>query len=292
MSSEERMAQSAWAVRSSPFCLTRAMLRSRLLTAGWRGVETARKLRLRLRKGGASLEGAVQMAEHLSGHMDVSDDFADQRAVLLARLRQAGIYDERVLQAMREVPREQFVAPELRAYAFENVALPIEEGQSISQPLMVGVMTQALELTGTEHVLEIGTGSGYQAAVLARCADSVVSIERWPRLAERAARLLGALGSTNVEVHVGDGTLGWPTAAPYDAILVSAGAPTVPEPLLGQLREGGRLVVPVGSPEQQDLLLVTKQAGSFVQRKLGVCVFVPLIGAAAWRERFDRPIGE
>jgi protein-L-isoaspartate(D-aspartate) O-methyltransferase len=227
------------------------------------------------------------MTEHLSGQGDAADDFAGQRAALQATLRQAGVHDERVLQAMRDVPREQFVAPELRAYAFENVALPIEQGQTISQPLMVGMMTQALELTSTEHVLEIGTGSGYQTAILARCAGSVVSIERWPRLAQHAARLLGMLGYTNVEVHVADGTLGWPPAAPYDAILVAAAAPTVPEPLLHQLRLGGRLVVPVGSPEQQDLLLVTKQAGSFEQRKLGACVFVPLIGAAAWRERFD-----
>ena len=227
------------------------------------------------------------MTTPINGQINDPDRFADQRAALQATLRQAGVHDVRVLQAIRDVPREQFIAPELRAHAFENIALPIEQGQTISQPLMVGVMTQALALTGSEHVLEIGTGSGYQAAILALCAGSVVSIERWPRLAERAARLLGTLGFRNVEVHTGDGTLGWPSSAPYDAILVSAAAPAVPEPLLHQLRLGGRLVAPVGSAEQQDLLLVVKQAEACEQRKLGTCVFVPLIGAAAWRDYFD-----
>jgi protein-L-isoaspartate(D-aspartate) O-methyltransferase len=227
------------------------------------------------------------MTQTVAGQSDPPDHLVERREALLETLRQAGVHDERVLRAIRNVPREQFVAPFLRAQAFENIALPIEQGQSISQPLMVAMMTQALELTGAEHVLEIGTGSGYQAAVLAECARSVVTIERWPRLAERAARLLGTLGYTTIEVHVGDGTLGWPPAAPYDAILVTAAAPEVPAPLLGQLRLLGRLVVPVGSPEQQDLLLVTKHPRGLEQRSLGTCVFVPLIGAAAWREQFD-----
>ena len=218
---------------------------------------------------------------------DPPDSLAERREALLETLRQAGVHDARALQAISNVPREQFVAPSLRAQAFENIALPIEYGQSISQPLMVAMMTQALELTGTESVLEIGTGSGYQAAVLAQCARLVVTIERWPGLAERAARLFGVLGYTNIAVHIGDGTLGWPPAAPYDAILVTAAAPTVPEPLVAQLRLHGRLVVPVGSPEQQDLLLVVRQERGLEQRVLGTCVFVPLIGAAAWRERFD-----
>ena len=225
---------------------------------------------------------------HPTEHQPEShDSFAARRAALLETLRQAGIRDERVLQAIKAVPRDQFVAPYLRAQAFENIALPIEQGQSISQPLMVGAMTQALALSGTEYVLEVGTGSGYQAAVLAECAHSVVTVERWPKLAEHAARLLGTLGYTNVEVHIGDGTLGWPHAAPYDAILVTAAAPVIPEPLLEQLGLHGRLVIPVGSPEQQDLLWVGKQEQGFEQRVLGTCVFVPLIGAAAWRERFD-----
>jgi len=227
------------------------------------------------------------MTHTLERQNDPPDHLVERREVLLETLRQAGVEDERVLQAIRAVPREQFVPPSLRAQAFENIALPIEQGQSISQPLMVAMMTQALGLTGTESVLEIGTGSGYQAAILAECARSVVTIERWPRLADHAARLLGTLGYTNIEVHIGDGTLGWRAGAPYDAILVTAAAPVVPEPLLGQLRLNGRLVVPVGSPEQQDLLLAVKQEHGFEQRALGTCVFVPLIGAAAWRERFD-----
>lgn len=227
------------------------------------------------------------MTHTLEHQNNPPDHLVERREALLETLRQAGVEDERVLQAIRAVPREQFVPPSLRAQAFENIALPIEQGQSISQPLMVAMMTQALRLTGTESVLEIGTGSGYQAAVLAACARSVVTIERWPRLADHAARLLGTLGYTNVAVHIGDGTLGWPPGAPYDAILVTAAAPVVPAPLLDQLRLNGRLVVPVGSPEQQDLLLAVKQAHGVEQRVLGTCVFVPLIGAAAWRERFD-----
>ncbi|HEY7125138.1 MAG TPA: protein-L-isoaspartate(D-aspartate) O-methyltransferase [Ktedonobacterales bacterium] len=203
---------------------------------------------------------------------------------LLATLRQEGVHDQRVLQAIRDVPRAQFVIPELRAHAFENIALPIEQGQTISQPLMVAVMTQALALNGSEHVLEIGTGSGYQAAVLARCARSVVSVERWPLLAEHASRRLKSLGYTTVEVHTGDGTLGWPPSAPYDAILVAAAAPEVPPPLLEQLREGGRMVIPIGNPQQQELTLLIKKRPRIERHHLGACVFVPLIGWAAWHE--------
>ncbi len=227
------------------------------------------------------------MSQSVDSQPGLSDDLAARREALLETLRQEGVYDPCVLQAIRDVPREQFIAPELQAHAFDNIALPIEQGQTISQPLMVAMMTQALQLSGNEQVLEIGTGSGYQAAVLACCARSVVSIERWPPLAARAARLLGTLGYRNVEVHVGDGTLGWPKASPYDGILVTAAAPAVPAPLVQQLRLGGRLVVPVGGSQQQDLLLVVKQAEGMEQRKLGTCVFVPLIGAAAWGERFD-----
>jgi protein-L-isoaspartate(D-aspartate) O-methyltransferase len=227
------------------------------------------------------------MAHSVDGQFDLANHLAARREALLETLRQEGVHDLCTLQAIRDVPREQFISPELQAHAFDNIALPIEQGQTISQPLMVAMMTQALQLSGSEQVLEVGTGSGYQAAVLACCARSVVSIERWPPLAAHAARLLGTLGYRNVEVHVGDGTLGWPQAAPYDGILVTAAAPAVPAPLVQQLRVGGRLVVPVGRAEQQDLLLVIKQGEGVEQRKLGTCVFVPLIGAAAWGERFD-----
>ncbi len=203
---------------------------------------------------------------------------------LLATLSQEGVHDQRVLQAIRDVPRARFVIPELRTHAFENIALPIEQGQTISQPLMVAAMTQALALNGSEHVLEIGTGSGYQAAILAQCARSVVSIERWPLLAEHASRLLKSLGYTTVEVHTGDGTLGWPPSAPYDAILVAAAAPEVPLPLLEQLREGRRMVIPIGNPQQQELVLLIKKQTGIERHHLGACVFVPLIGWAAWHE--------
>src|SRR6185437_3872655 len=145
-------------------------------------VKTASKLRLSLHKG-RCFPGECPMTQPTEGHTETPDSFAGRREVLLETLRQAGIHDERVLQAIKTVPREQFVAPSLRAQAFENIALPIEQGQSISQPLMVGAMTQALALAGTEQVLEIGTGSGYQAAILAECARSVVTVERWPMLA-------------------------------------------------------------------------------------------------------------
>jgi protein-L-isoaspartate(D-aspartate) O-methyltransferase len=227
------------------------------------------------------------MPNSRDSQVDLPDSFAERREALLETLRQEGVRDRRVLQAIRDVPREQFIAPELHAHAFDNIALPIEQGQTISQPMMVAMMTQALALTGSEQVLDIGTGSGYQTAVLAHCARAVVSIERWPHLAERAARLLGTLGYTNVEIHVGDGTLGWPPAAPYDAIIVTAAAPAMPAPLVQQMRLDGRLVIPVGQADQQDLLLVTKKAAGLESQKLGVCVFVPLIGAAAWREQFD-----
>ena len=227
------------------------------------------------------------MTHPVDSQVDRSDSFAKRREALLETLRQEGVRDYHVLQAIRNVPREQFIDPELYAHAFDNIALPIEHGQTISQPLMVAMMTQALALTGSEQVLEVGTGSGYQTAVVACCAGSVISLERWPRLAERATRLLGTLGYRNVEIHIADGTLGWPPAAPYDAIIVTAASPAVPAPLVQQLRLGGRLVIPVGQAEQQDLLLLTKTAQGLAQQKLGVCVFVPLIGAAAWREQFD-----
>jgi protein-L-isoaspartate(D-aspartate) O-methyltransferase len=209
----------------------------------------------------------------------------DPAEPLISTLRQEGISDQHVLQSIRQVPRAQFVSPELRTHALENIALPIEQGQTISQPLMVAVMTQALTLTGSEHVLEIGTGSGYQTAVLACCARSVVSIERWPSLAEHASALLEALGYHNTEIHVADGTLGWPPSAPYDAILVTAAAPEVPLPLLEQLREGGRIVAPIGGAKQQELVLLVKTRAGLERHKLGACVFVPLIGKAGWHEQ-------
>ena len=192
------------------------------------------------------------------------------------------ISDERVLKVMASVPREHFVPAATRHLAYEDRPLPIGEGQTISQPFIVALMTQALELTGTEKVLELGTGSGYQAAILASLARKVITVERIQSLAATAARTLKRLGYTNVEVYVAGRTLGWQAEAPYNAIMVTAGAPRIPQILLDQLAEGGRMVIPVGSRWEQDLLQVTKKKDGFSVNNLTPCRFVPLIGEEAW----------
>jgi len=210
-------------------------------------------------------------------------DMADARAKLIQQLTYE-IRDQKVLEVMGRIPRELFVPPSSQHLAYENIPLPIEMGQTISQPLIVGVMTEALELKGSENVLEVGTGSGYQAAILAELARWVVSVERHQRLAEGARDVLALLGIKNVEVHLAEETLGWQKEAPYDAIIVTAGAPNVPQQLLDQLDVGGRLVVPVGSPFEQDLIKVVKRKGRLVSTNLGPCRFVPLIGEGGWQK--------
>jgi protein-L-isoaspartate(D-aspartate) O-methyltransferase len=194
------------------------------------------------------------------------------------------IRDKRVIEAMKRVPRELFVPPDLYHAAYEDKPLSIGFGQTISQPFIVALMIEALELQGDEKVLEVGTGSGYAAAVLAELSKKVVTVERIPQLAESARRVLDKLGYSNIEVYVAGKTLGWPEGAPYQAILVSAGAPCIPQVLLDQLDWQGRLVIPVGSKWQQDLLKVTKfKSGNRVEN-LGGCYFVPLTGEGAWEE--------
>ena len=193
-----------------------------------------------------------------------------------------GVTDPRVLAAMRRVPRHRFVQEALRARAYGDHPLPIGEEQTISQPFIVGLMTSLLELTGREKVLEVGTGSGYQTAVLATLARRVCSIERLPRLAERARALLESLGHDNVWIRVGNGALGWPDEAPFDRIIVTAGGPTIPPPLVQQLAEGGRMVLPVGSPENQILTVVDNTAGEIRTVEHGECKFVKLVGKYAW----------
>jgi protein-L-isoaspartate(D-aspartate) O-methyltransferase len=210
------------------------------------------------------------------------------RQALLAELA-ATVRDQRVLAAMARVPRERFVPPELLPYAYENRPLPIGFGQTISQPLIVAIMTEALALTGSEKVLEVGTGSGYQAAVLAELAREVVTVERIPELAQRAAQVLAELGYSNVRVQVSGAELGWPQEGPYDAIIVTASAPRLPRSLLAQLAEGGRMVIPVGGRDLQELLLVEKGRQGTRQRSLGPCGFVPLIGPEAWPAERGRP---
>jgi len=194
------------------------------------------------------------------------------------------IADKRVVEAMERVPREAFVSQEQYHAAYDDRPLSIGFGQTISQPFIVALMVQALELRGDEKVLELGTGSGYEAAILAELAQKVVTVECIPELAESAEQVLDKLGYSNIEVHVAGRTLGWPEEAPYDAIIVSAGAPTVPQVLLEQLTWNGRLVIPVGSRWQQELLRVTKLRKGNEIENLGGCYFVPLIGEDAWEE--------
>ena len=210
-------------------------------------------------------------------------DFAAARAKLVKHLS-AEIRDKRVLTAMVRVPRERFVPPEEQRSAYEDMPLPIGLNQTISQPFIVALMTEALELTGSEKVLEVGTGSGYQAAILAELARLVVTVERLPPLAEAAKRVLDSLGYTNIEIHLAEKTLGWQAKAPYVAIMVTAGVPRVPVDLLAQLAIGGRLVIPVGSRYIQELYKITKHRKKNVIQNLGGCRFVSLIGEGAWEE--------
>ncbi len=194
----------------------------------------------------------------------------------------AGIRDQRVIAAFRKVPRHLFVDPAMRNQAYAGKSLPIGYGQTISHPGTVALMTALLELSGREKVLEVGTGSGYQTALLAELCDRVFSIERIPQLAQKARRVLERLGYYRVAIMVGDGSLGWPSQAPFDRILVTAGTPQVPVPLRDQLAEGGRLLVPVGPTHQQKLKTIDRINDRFIETELEVFQFVPLIGKKGW----------
>jgi protein-L-isoaspartate(D-aspartate) O-methyltransferase len=211
-----------------------------------------------------------------------------RHAMVESQLRRRGLTDAAVLSAMEQVPRHEFVPPEFRHRAYEDAPLPIGEGQTISQPYIVAAMTAALRLSGSERVLEIGTGCGYQAAILARVAKEVFSIEYHADLAAAAAVRLDRLGYANVHVHCGDGTRGLPDFAPFDAILVAAAAPAVPGPLLQQLGENGRMIVPVGDVENQELHLIERTHDAFRTTILEPCRFVPLLGAYGWKEPSSR----
>ncbi|MFQ5849554.1 MAG: protein-L-isoaspartate(D-aspartate) O-methyltransferase [Candidatus Binatia bacterium] len=195
---------------------------------------------------------------------------------------QRGINVGRVSEAMREIPRHIFVPREEKKWAYIDGPIPLGYGQTISQPYMVALMTQALALGGNEKVLEIGTGSGYQAAILSKLAKQVYSVERIEELARRAKRTLAKLGILNVRVVYGNGCLGLPEEAPFDAIIVTAAAPEVPKPLTEQLAEGGRLVLPVGERGTQTLVKITKAGNTVHKEDLGLCAFVPLIGRSGW----------
>jgi protein-L-isoaspartate(D-aspartate) O-methyltransferase len=213
-----------------------------------------------------------------------SGDSSARDSMVRTQLVPRGIHDPRVLEAMSKIPRERFVDKSMKRRAYEDNPLPIGKDQTISQPYIVALMTEALELKGNEKTLEIGTGSGYQTAILAELSRAVYTIERIESLLEKAKRTLDDLGYTNVFFKVFDGTLGWSEEAPYDAIIVTAGAPRVPKPLKDQLNEGGRLVVPVGNRLGQELMKVTKEEGGFFEKSLGGVRFVNLVGEYGWTE--------
>jgi len=218
----------------------------------------------------------------------LTGEFLEQRRSMVdEQIRERGVASPRLLEALLAVPRHLFVSEEYLAGAYTDQPLPIGEGQTISQPFMVAAMTEALELTGAERVLEVGTGSGYQAAVLSLLAGEVYTVESHASLAVAARRRLARLGYSNVHVYISDGTLGLPAAAPFDAIVVTAAAPRVPPPLAEQLAEGGRLVIPVGQADQQELLQVRKTAGQTTSRVLHYCRFVPLVGRYGWRNQLQ-----
>jgi protein-L-isoaspartate(D-aspartate) O-methyltransferase len=212
------------------------------------------------------------------------DAYSSERLKMVAAQLQArGIRDERVLNAMARLPRHEFITAKYRDQAYEDHPIPIGEGQTISQPYIVALMTEVLALSSNDKVLEVGTGSGYQTAILAELAREVISIERHPALAEAAQVLLARLGYTNVRIIVGDGSAGVPESAPYDAIMVAAASPQIPAALWRQLAESGRLVIPVGPPEAQELQLIRNVNGTPMMRRIEGCRFVPLIGEQGYK---------
>jgi protein-L-isoaspartate(D-aspartate) O-methyltransferase len=219
-------------------------------------------------------------------------DYASlRRDMVRLQIAARGVADRRVLDAMGRVPRERFVRESHTRFAYEDTPLPIEEGQTISQPYIVALMAEALELAPGDRVLEIGAGSGYAAAVLGQLAREVWAVERHAPLAQGARERMESLGYDNVHIVEGDGTLGWPEHAPYDAVVVAAGGPDIPPALLEQLAPGGRLVIPVGSdPRLQELIRVRKREGGEIAREnLGAVSFVPLVGAQGWTEKGELP---
>lgn len=221
--------------------------------------------------------------------MDLVDglDYSQQLEALIARIREKGVRDERVLNAIRQVPRHLMVPPEYRAHAYIDHALPIGEGQTISQPSLVAQMTALLELRGTERVLEVGTGWGYQASILRLLCRQLVTVERFPKLTLQTYQLWNRLNFPPVVFVIGDGTRGFPPYAPYDRIIVTAGAPPdPPEPLLQQLSpKGGRLLIPLGTRQYQVLTLFIRHGTHYTRRTYGECVFVPLIGRYGWKPK-------
>lgn len=219
-----------------------------------------------------------------AGRVGPADSYGGYRTQLVATLREKGIRDMAVLHAVSEIPRHLFVPESVRHRAYEDSALPISSGQTISQPFIQALYLEVIALTGRERVLEIGTGSGYQTALLSLLAGSVFSVERIPALARSARAALDAAGIRNVSIFVGDGTLGWRPYAPYDAILVSAASPVIPQPLVDQLAPGGRMVVPIGDKQIQTLNVVRREGDGITVTTAGDARFVPLLGQFGFRE--------
>jgi len=216
-------------------------------------------------------------------HTDTMDFQRLRNLMVDTQIISRGVKDPRVIAAMRKVPRHLFMDESAWYKAYDDMALPLGEGQTISQPYMVAVMTELLDLGGDERVLEIGTGSGYQAAVLAELSREVYTIERVQSLSDRAGKVIAELGYVNIHMKVGDGTLGWPEAAPFDRILITAAAPAAPEPVVDQLSEAGILVAPVGDRFSQQLVKLLKQRGKLLEEYQTPCVFVPLVGEYGWK---------
>jgi protein-L-isoaspartate(D-aspartate) O-methyltransferase len=210
------------------------------------------------------------------------DDETRRDRMVEEQIKDRGIRQPRLLEAFRRVPRHFFVPADLQEQAYTDHPLPIGSGQTISQPYIVALMTERLHLQGHERVLEIGAGSGYQTAILAEMALEVFSVERVPELLSAASDRLARLGYLNIHLTHGNGSLGWPAHAPYEAVVVTAAAPEVPEPLLSQLADGGRMVIPIGPPEGQMLVVVEKRGGLVRREDIATCVFVPLVGEYGW----------
>lgn len=226
----------------------------------------------------------TQIHTRAAQHSVADDSYASARLDMVeTQIRKRGVKDENVLRVMATVPRHEFVPVQSRGMAYADEPVGIGGGQTISQPFIVAAMTEALHLQGTEKVLDIGTGCGYQAAVLSLLAREIYSVELRPELAHNAAERLQRLGFHNVRVHTGDGSMGLKEFSPYDAVLVAAAAPSVPQPLLDQLADGGRMIVPVGAEDHQQLLLITRHGVSFNSERREQCRFVPLMGRYGWQ---------
>jgi protein-L-isoaspartate(D-aspartate) O-methyltransferase len=217
--------------------------------------------------------------------MTITHDYRLAREKMVkTQLVPRGISDQKVLEAMAKIHRHLFVEEALIGEAYNDHPLPIGHKQTISQPYIVALMTEALELKGTEKVLEIGTGSGYQTAILAELSGAVYTVERIEPLLVKSKQLLQELGYTNIQFKVSDGTVGWQEFAPYDAIMVTAGAPKIPQPLLDQLADGGRMVIPIGNRYSQDLIRMKRDKNRFLEKNLGGCRFVDLVGNHGWKD--------